>query len=113
LKTQECIGVIGIDDIEWSNGACSLGIGIGDRNNWRKGYGRDALRLILNYAFNELNLHRVGLTVFEYNTGAIALYESFGFQREGALRDYVHRDSRRYAMYWYGLLQPEWKELNP
>jgi len=112
LENETCVGFIGLWGIAWSNGTTSLRISIGDRKNWRKGYGRDAMRLILNYAYNELNLHKVGFTVFEYNVGAIALYESLGFQREASLRDYLHRDGTRYAMYYYGLLQPEWKALN-
>ncbi|MBT3603470.1 MAG: GNAT family N-acetyltransferase [Candidatus Latescibacteria bacterium] len=109
IKSDECLGNVGLSDISWSNGTCSLGITIGNRKNWRQGYGRDAMNLLLNYAFNELNLHRIGLTVFEYNTAALALYESLGFQREGTLRDFVHRDGKRYAMYWYSLLRPEWE----
>ena len=113
LKSDECLGFIGLWNIAWSNGTASLSITIGDRKHWRQGFGRDGMQLLLNYAFNELNLHRLGLTVFEYNTAAIALYESLNFQREGTIRDFVHRDEKRYAMYWYGLLRSEWKPQTP
>jgi RimJ/RimL family protein N-acetyltransferase len=83
-------------------------MGFGDRQNWGKGYGTEAMRLALNFAFNELNLHRVQLSVFDYNERAIALYEKMGFVREGVYREYLQRDGKRYDMYLYGLLRREW-----
>ena len=65
--------------------------------------------LILRFAFNELNLHRVQLTVFEYNDRAVAVYERLGFQREGVYREALYRDGVRYDMYLYGLLRREWE----
>ena len=59
--------------------------------------------------FDELNLHRVQLTVFDYNKRAIALYEKLGFQHEGTFREFLHRDGRRYDMHLYGLLRREWQ----
>ena len=67
------------------------------------------MRLALKFAFDELNLHRVQLTVFAYNDRAIALYEKLGFQREGTFREFLHRDGARYDMYLYGLLRREWE----
>jgi RimJ/RimL family protein N-acetyltransferase len=104
------IGFINLEDIEWSNGVADLGMSIGRRDNWGKGYGAEALSILLRFAFYELNLHRVGLTVFEYNARAIALYERAGFVREGADREYVHRDGKRFDMIRYGLLRREWEE---
>jgi RimJ/RimL family protein N-acetyltransferase len=67
--------------------------------------------LILRFAFHELNLHRVQLTVFEYNARAIALYERLGFRREGTYRETLLRDGKRFDMYLYGMLSHEWAEL--
>ena len=64
----------------------------------------------MRFAFDELNLHRVQLTVFSYNERAIALYEKLGFQREGVYREHLQRDGRRYDMYLYGLLRHEWEK---
>ena len=69
----------------------------------------EALRLMLRFAFHELNLHRLQLTVFAYNEAAIRLYERLGFQREGAFREYLLRDGKRYDMLLYGLLAREWE----
>ena len=86
-----------------------MSIGLGDSANWGKGYGNEATRLALGFAFNELNLHRVQLTVFDYNSRAIHLYEKLGFQQEGIYREFLQRDGRRFDMYLYGLLGHEWE----
>ena len=103
------IGTIGFYDIEWANQGAWLGMGIGERDAWDQGYGTEALHLALQYAFDELNLHRITLTVIAYNERAIAMYERAGFRREGVLREFGQRDGGRYDMYLYGLLRPEWQ----
>ena len=109
IENNDLIGIVSLEGIEWSNQVGWLSIGIGDRVNWGKGHGYHAMKLVLDYAFRELNLHRVQLTVFSYNERAIALYEKLGFQREGAYREYLHRDGKRHDMYLYGLLRMEWE----
>ena len=64
----------------------------------------------LRYAFHELNLYRLQLTVFDYNERALALYRGLGFQHEGAMRQFLERDGERHDMYLMGLLRPEWQE---
>jgi RimJ/RimL family protein N-acetyltransferase len=103
------IGTIGFYEIEWANQGAWLGMGIGERDAWGQGCGTEALHLALQYAFDELNLHRITLTAIAYNERAIALYERAGFQREGVFREFGQRDGRRYDMYLYGLLRPEWE----
>ena len=109
LDNDTLIGDVGLTEIEWSNQVASLSIGIGDRNEWSKGYGREAMELVLGFAFGELNLRRVQLTVFDYNERAIALYEGLGFRREGVFREFGQRDGKCYDMYLYGLLRREWE----
>jgi len=108
-ENDELIGVIGFDGIEWANQVASFSIGIGDQANWGQGYGFEAIQLALTYAFKELNLHRLQLTVFSYNKRAIALYEKCGFKQEGVFREYIQRDGKRHDMILYGLLRPEWE----
>ena len=55
---NELIGYIQLEDFLWSHENCWLSIGIGEKQNWGKGFGREAVELILKYAFHELNLHR-------------------------------------------------------
>ncbi|MCZ7572072.1 MAG: GNAT family N-acetyltransferase [Ardenticatenaceae bacterium] len=83
-----------------------------DEANWGKGYGHEALELALGFAFRELNLYRVQLTVFGYNERAIALYKTAGFQREGVYREFMQRDGQRYDLHLFGLLRREWEALN-
>ena len=108
LDRDDLIGTIELDGILWPHGVCGLGIAIGDRANWEKGYGYAAARIALDWAFNELNLHRVTATVFSYNERSIALFAKLRFQREGVYREFLRRDGKRYDMYLYGLLSREW-----
>lgn len=112
LDEPTLIGYVELDGILWSNGIAWLGLGLGDRGSWGRGYGTEAMSLILNFAFNELNLRRVQLSVFSYNERAIALYEKLGFVREGVYREYLMRDGQLYDMYLYGLLRREWQPSN-
>lgn len=107
---EEIIGLLEFDGVMWPHGTSYISIGIGQAENRGKGYGREAMQLGLDYAFNELNLHRVSLVVFSYNQSAIKLYESLGFVREGVYREALHRDGRRHDMYLYGILRREWAQ---
>lgn len=109
LTEDRLIGFVALHSIEWNNRAALLAIGIGDPDYRNRGYGSDALRLILNYAFNELNLDRVGLDVISYNAPAIRAYEKAGFIREGAMRGAVLRDGHRYDRIIMGILREEWQ----
>ncbi len=109
LEDDRLIGEIGLDGIQWTNGDAFVGISIGERRDWGKGYGTDAMRTILRYAFTELNLHRVTLTVFEYNPRAIRSYEKAGFVHEGRVRDFLHRDGNRCDLIFMGILREEWE----
>lgn len=106
---DELIGFVELGEIIWSHRASWVAIGIGERECWGRGYGYEAMTLTLEFAFRELNLHRVQLTVFSYNPRAIALYEKLGFQREGIYREFLERDGQRHDMYLYGLLRREWE----
>jgi RimJ/RimL family protein N-acetyltransferase len=69
------------------------------------------MRLTTAYAFRELNLYRISLTVFSYNTRAIRLYEKLGFVHEGVSRSALYRDGQRHDMLLMGLLRPEWEHI--
>jgi RimJ/RimL family protein N-acetyltransferase len=111
LDDEALIGYAELDGILWPHQVGWLSIAIGDPAHWGRGYGTEAMRLLLDFAFDELNLHRVQLTVFGYNTRAINLYEKLGFQREGTFREFLQRDGTRHDMYLYGLLRSEWTSL--
>jgi RimJ/RimL family protein N-acetyltransferase len=109
LADDHLIGLIELDGIRWTHGDCWVGIGLGEREYWGKGYGTDAMRVILRYAFDELNLHRVSLSVFGYNTRAIRSYEKAGFVIEGCARQFLQRDGRRWDIIFMGILREEWE----
>lgn len=112
IRTLDDDKLIGFTElsIDWSNQVGWLGIGIGERDYWGKGYGSDALRLTVSYAFRELNVYRVSLDVFSYNPRAIRAYEKAGFTHEGVLRSALYRDGQRYDMLFMGILRPEWEQ---
>ncbi|MES0359979.1 MAG: GNAT family protein [Anaerolineales bacterium] len=109
LEEERTIGLIGLDGIRWTHGDAWIGIGLGEREYWGKGYGTDAMRILLCYAFEELNLHRLSLSVFEYNPRAIRSYEKVGFIIEGSARKFLNRDGQRYDMLFMGILREEWE----
>lgn len=111
LEDDRLIGEVGLEGIRWSHGDAFVGIGVGERDFWGKGYGTDALNLILRYAFAELDLERVSLDVFEYNPRAIRSYEKAGFHLEGRERQAILRDGRRYDLLFMGILREEWLQL--
>ena len=103
------IGKAAIQWIEWANGNGFVRLGIGAAEDRRKGYGTQALRMLLRFAFAELNLFRLSAIVPEYNKGAIALLKKFGFVQEVCRRKSLERDGRRWDLYVFGLLRDEWQ----
>jgi RimJ/RimL family protein N-acetyltransferase len=101
------IGNIGLHSIDWKNRRAYLGIVIGEKEYWGKGYGSDAIRTLLGFAFGEMNLHRVYLTVYAYNERAIRCYEKCGFQHEGRLREARFGDGRYHDELMMAILRKE------
>ena len=113
LDDNRLLGDINLEVINnWGSRDSFVGIGIGSREDWGKGYGTDAMKIALRFAFTELNLRRVTLTVFEYNPRAIRSYEKVGFQHEGRLRGALLRDGKRWDMLYMGILFKDWMEKN-
>lgn len=81
------VGTIRLHGISWSDRKARLAVGIFDRRFWSRGYGTEAIRLLLRYAFDDLKLHRVELRVLAINARAIRCYEKCGFVREGLERE--------------------------
>lgn len=111
IETKESmhIGNIGLHNIDEKNSHAELGIVIGDKNLWDKGYGTDAVRTMLRYAFEEMNLHRVFLRVFDFNQRAIRCYEKCGFQHEGVARQAVYLAGKYHDELAMSILRPEFE----
>jgi RimJ/RimL family protein N-acetyltransferase len=103
------IGKASVHWIEWSNGHGFLRLGIGSVEDRSKGYGSQALKMLLRFAFAELNLFRLSALVPEYNTAAVHLLEKQGFVEEVRRRQSLERDGRRWDLLVFGLLNEEWQ----
>ena len=110
LESDEAIGFVALDGIAWHHRSSWVGIGIGNREYWGQGYGTDALRILSRYAFEELDLYRLNLNVFSYNTRAIRTYEKVGYKIEGKMPEALHRDNQRWDLVFMGLLRDEWEK---
>ncbi len=104
------IGTVGIHRINWASRNGYLGIAIFDKGFWNRGIGTEATSLILKYAFEYLNLHKILLEVYEYNERAIRVYEKLGFKREGILRKNHYLKGKYYDVIVMGILQEEYFE---
>ncbi len=107
-EDNSLIGFIGLFNLYLQHGDTLVAIAVGERENWSRGYGTDAMRVMLRYAFLELNLRRVGLIVFSYNPRAIRSYEKAGFVHEGRVRGAMQRDGKRWDFLYMGVLREEW-----
>lgn len=96
--------------ITWSSQNGMIRLGIGTAEDRRKGYGGEALSLLLHYAFTELNLYRLTAVIAEYNLPALALFKGVGFVEEVRRRQALERDGRFWDLLNLGLLADEWKE---
>ena len=113
IRTREDDRFIGkalIEYVDWASGNAYLRLGIGEAEFRRKGYGSQALNLLLRYAFGEMNLFRVTAVVPAYNEGAMRLFQKFGFTEEVRRRKVLHRDGEFWDAVGFGLLNAEWRE---
>ena len=104
------IGNISLMHRDKLNRHAELGLVIGEKEYWSQGYGMDAIRTLLRYAFEELNLHRVYLRVHSFNPRAIRCYEKAGFLHEGRLRQAIYRHGAYHDELLMGILREEFNE---
>lgn len=109
LDEEALIGVAYATHISLHSRHAKVGITIGDREYWGRGYGRASFRLLLAYCFDQLELHRVSAETFEYHTAWRDLVEGMGFQKEGTAREYLRREGRYWDKDLYALLEPEYR----
>jgi RimJ/RimL family protein N-acetyltransferase len=110
LADDKLIGEVGIR-AKWVESEGWVGIAIGDREYWSRGFGTDAMRLIMQFGFYELGLYRLSLSLHSYNIRARRVYEKLGFTYEGTMRGDTFREGRHTDGIYMGLLRREWLAL--
>ena len=103
------IGSCGLFNISETDRTCELGIGIGDKEYWGRGYGREAVALLVDYAFRLRNWRKVWLRVWGNNERAIRAYRACGFVEEGRQRAQVWSAGSYHDLVLMGLLRDEWQ----
>ncbi len=109
VEDGRAIGNLGLHAIDEANGRATLGIAIGEKGYWGRGYGREAIGEVLRYGFGELGLRRIDLDVDEDNERGVRCYENCGFVREGLLRAYRLREGRPVNAVAMSVLREEWR----
>ena len=92
------------------NKACKLSIVIGEKDNWGKGFAKEALIGIIAYCFKKLDLNRIGAEIYDFNKRSIKLFQGLGFIQEGIIREAVRKKEGFRNEIIFGLLKKEWKE---
>lgn len=108
-REDQLIGVVGLHGFELKNRCGQFGIVIGEKEQWAKGYGTEATRLMVGVGFGTINLHRIWLEVFVENERGVRAYEKVGFKREGLLRQAEYREGRWHDCLFMAILREEWK----
>ena len=109
--SDKLIGSITLFHMDFTHRRAEIGYAQG-RAYWGKGYMQEALRAVLNHAFETLNLHRIEADVDPRNDGSVRTLERLGFQREGYLRERWQVNGEIQDAFFYGLLRPDWKTVN-
>ncbi|GHV42402.1 N-acetyltransferase [Spirochaetia bacterium] len=107
-KTDELIGNCGFVETDNLNQTGEVGIFIGDKNYRNKGYGTEALSLLIDYGFRALNLHNIQLRVYDYNKIAIRAYEKVGFKKIGLRREALRRNLEWHDIIYMDILSDEY-----
>lgn len=107
LDEDKLIGTVALENIDHIDRKATLGIFIGDEKEREKGYGTEAINLILDYGFNYLNLNNIKLDVIEFNKRAIACYKKCGFKEAGRRRKSEYVDGKYYDTIMMDILKDE------
>jgi RimJ/RimL family protein N-acetyltransferase len=112
MKNGQLVGACTLTNVDGRNAAAEARLFIGEPEFWNKGYGSEALILLLDYAFNVLNLHNVRLHVNSINKNAIHVYEKLGFKLVGKLRESRTYLRKRYDLYIMDMLAREFDKMH-
>ncbi|MDA1330275.1 MAG: N-acetyltransferase [Chloroflexi bacterium] len=108
-KDWKAIGTCSYHKVDWRVRSAEVGIMIGEKDQWDKGYGTETIRLLIKHGFETLNLNRIDLQVYDDNPRAIRAYEKAGFVHEGRLRQAQYIDGRYVDVLRMSVLRSEWE----
>jgi len=111
-KSGHHIGNVKLGPIYWVHRVATFGILVGEKEFWGKGIGIEATRLMVEYGFQKLNLHRIDLGVFAEHEAAVRCYEKVGFKVEGRMRQDLFQGGEYKDRLWMGLLRSEYQPIN-
>jgi RimJ/RimL family protein N-acetyltransferase len=110
-EDDRLVGFARLNWIDWTNSNGFIQLGIGNPADRRRGYGSEALQMLLRYGFSELNLYRLSAMIAEYNPAALRLFKKSGFIEEVRRRQALDRDGQRWDVFHLGILHSEWEAL--
>lgn len=104
----EAVGQTALFRIDWVGRMAVFYIGIADKTNWSKGFGSEATAIMIDYAFNTLNLNRIQLHVAVENQAAVKVYQKTGFIIEGTLREAMYHNGHYSDFYVMGIIKKDY-----
>jgi len=110
-ETNEHIGYVYLNNIDWKNRVCSFGILIGNKEHWGKGYGKEMTILMLYHAFYVLGLIRVESRQLLTNEASIRVHQKCGFKSEGVLRKAVFKNGRHQDLNLMSIIRDDFDEV--
>jgi RimJ/RimL family protein N-acetyltransferase len=108
LEDKTFIGGCSINSIDWKNSVATVGIFLGNKDYQGKGYGSDAMKVLMDFIFMQMNINKIRLIVYSYNESAIKCYKKCGYRVEGILRQEVYKDGKYYDKISMGFLKVEY-----
>lgn len=105
------VGIATLVDIDWKNRRATHGIKLANKERRSKGIGTDTVMAIMRYAFDELGLHRLDGSWFDFNVASKGLYAKCGWKEEGVLREYVYKQGKWRDLTTVGVLESDYRKL--
>jgi RimJ/RimL family protein N-acetyltransferase len=107
-ETSRAIGTIGLHRINQKDSCATFGIAIGEKDFWGQGLGTEATRVLLKYGFEQVNLHRISSTVYDFNERSYRMHKKVGFKEEGRRRKAIYKNGLFRDLIEFGFLKDEW-----
>jgi len=108
LDTHQYIGGCGVHNLDYKNGRVEIGVFIGDEAYLGKGYGTDAMKVLVKFIFEQMNIHKIKLEVYSFNQRAQKCYEKVGFKKEAVLKDEIFRNGQYHDIICMSMFKEEY-----